>query len=240
MIKATPLSIHSPVQVFLEDHFSPAAREALIGAAHALELIEEAATITLPDRRFVYVNSAFERIYGFTCASMLGRANLPIHTRSVPDQLIEAIFEGTASGGWAGELENQSRNGKRFEIQLRTRPIATAAGEIVGYLGICHPSSWQKVPSEDPPLANTEIKPQPEICPLSSREREVLSCYALGLNTKEIASQLKISIPSVFTYRARINQKLGLKSPADFYLTARLYQTSPPRKLTRVNQKTSH
>lgn len=240
MIKATQLSIHSPVHVLLQEHLCPTAREVLIGAAHALELIEEAATITLPDRRFVYVNSAFERIYGFTCASVLGRANLPIHTRYVPDQLIEAIFEGTARGGWTGALENHSRNGKRFEIQLRTRPITTVAGEIVGYLGISHPSSWQKVPSEDPPLTNTETKTQPEICPLSSREREVLSCYALGLNTKEVASQLKISIPSVFTYRARINQKLGLKSPANFYLTARQYQTTPPGELTRVDQKTSH
>lgn len=226
MIKAPPLSIHSPVHVLLEDHLSPEGRGVLRGAAHALDLLDEAATITLPDRRFVYVNAAFEQIYGFSCASMLGRANVPIHTRAVPDQLVEAIFTGTAQGGWSGMLENQSRTGKRFEIQLRTRPITTASGEVVGYLGISHPSTWQKVSFHEPPPVDTAVTKGFDPCPLSAREREVLSCYGLGLNTKETASQLRISIPSVFTYRARIIQKLSLKSPADFYVTARQYRAA--------------
>ena len=227
MFKAPLLSIHSPVSLLLEETLPQAAREVLIGAAHALELIEEAATITLPNRRFVYVNPAFERLYGFSSASVLGRIGLPIHTRAVADQLIEAIFNGTACGGWSGALENQSRNGTRFEIQLRTRPITTATGEMVGYLGICHPSSWQRISLAEQPMESAHLKPNDELHLLSQRERDVLSCYGLGLNTKEIADQLKIATPSVFTYRARIMQKLGLRSPADFYLTARQMVADP-------------
>jgi PAS domain S-box-containing protein len=233
MFEASLLSIHSPVNLLLEDTLPAASREVLLGAANALELIDEAATITLPNRRFVYVNPAFERLYGFSAASMLGRVDLPIHTRSVPDQLIETIFEGTATGGWCGEIENQSRSGTRFDIHLRTRPLACAGGEVVGYLGICHPTFWQRISPADQPSEHGVTKPSNDLQPLSKRETDVLSCYGLGLNTKEVANQLKISTPSVFTYRSRIMQKLGLKSPADFYMAARqcLVENGPEKSL---------
>jgi PAS domain S-box-containing protein len=218
-------SIHAPTALFLEDDLCQEARDVLIGASHALELIEEAATITLPDRRFIYVNAAFEQLYGFTSASMLGRVNLPIHTRSVPDQLIECIFTETLSGGWRGELENKTRNGKLFDIALRTKPLKTSTGRVVGYLGICHPTSWQRVPLSAPILPEASVVPDSpyETRSLSARERDVIAFYGLGLNTKEIAAKLNISPPSVFTYRSRISEKLGLKSPADFYRVASQY-----------------
>jgi PAS domain S-box-containing protein len=208
------------LQIHLEDSLTQHARDVLVGAAHALELIEEAATITLPDRRFVYVNSVFERLYGFSCATMLGRSNLPIHTPAVSDQLIETIFKTTAEGGWQGELQNQTRRHKRFEIRLRTRPLKTASGETVGYLGICHPSHWQRVPEDAVPEVSPATPASPALQVLSTREREVLSCYGNGMNTKQIAEYLCISCPSVFTYRSRVIQKMHIQSPADFYVLA--------------------
>lgn len=215
----------SSTHIYLEDNLCQEARDVLIGATHALDLIEEAATITLPNRRFIYVNAAFESLYGFTCASILGRVNVPIHTRSVPDQLVESIFVETLSGGWRGRLENRTKSGKHFDIELRTKPLTTSSGIVAGYMGICHPTSWQRVPLETQilPVALTEPLKPLENSRLSKRERDVLGAYGLGLNTKEIAAKLRISPPSVFTYRARIVEKLGLRSPADFYMAASAY-----------------
>lgn len=224
------ISVRSSVQILLEENLSQPARDVLLGAANALELIEEAATITLPDRRFVYVNAAFERLYGLSPATMLGRANIPIHTPAVSDQLIETIFQQTVEGGWQGELENQNRHRKRFEIRLRTRPLRTQCGKTVGYLGICHPSHWQRIPEQDVhgglPLGKISIPSNA----LSEREREVLSCYGSGMNTKQIALYLKISCPSVFTYRSRIIQKMNIQSPADFYVLASCFSKRSPER----------
>ena len=231
MATHSTISVRSEIQILLEKNLPQAAREVLLGAANALELIEEAATITLPDRRFVYVNAAFERLYGFSSGTLIGRANLPIHTRAISDQLIETIFQKTGEGGWQGELENQTRQRKRFEIRLRTRPLKTESGETVGYLGICHPSHWQRVPEQEA----QEILPVEKRCinsnALSEREREVLACYGSGMNTKEIALHLKISCPSVFTYRSRVIQKMNIQSPADFYVLASSFSKRGSAKL---------
>lgn len=50
---------------------------------------------------------------------------------------------------------------------------------------------------------------------LSQREREVLEQVAYGYTNREIAARLHVSPKSVETYRARVQEKLGLKSRAD-------------------------
>lgn len=49
---------------------------------------------------------------------------------------------------------------------------------------------------------------------LSDREREVLRLVALGHTNQQIADQLFLSVKTVETYRARVMEKLGLKSRA--------------------------
>lgn len=51
---------------------------------------------------------------------------------------------------------------------------------------------------------------------LSPREKEVLILLSRGFTNKEIASKLSISIKTVETYRARIMEKLGITSRAEF------------------------
>lgn len=51
---------------------------------------------------------------------------------------------------------------------------------------------------------------------LSPREREVLRLLGYGHNNVEVAEKLDISAKTVATYRARIAEKLGLKTTADF------------------------
>ncbi len=50
---------------------------------------------------------------------------------------------------------------------------------------------------------------------LSARERQVLELVAYGHTHKEIAGRLEVSVKSVETYRARVADKLGLRSRAE-------------------------
>lgn len=50
---------------------------------------------------------------------------------------------------------------------------------------------------------------------LSTREREVLSLLGLGHGNQEVAERLELSPKTVATYRARIAEKLGLRTTAD-------------------------
>ena len=65
-------------------------------------------------------------------------------------------------------------------------------------------------------LANLSISRQDrELAPmerLTDRELEVFSLIGQGLNTRDIASRLNISVKTIGTYRERIKVKLGLKN----------------------------
>jgi two-component system response regulator NreC len=50
---------------------------------------------------------------------------------------------------------------------------------------------------------------------LSEREREVLRLVAQGHTNQQVADRLALSVKTVETYRARLMEKLGLKSRAD-------------------------
>ncbi|MFN0053015.1 MAG: response regulator [Planctomycetales bacterium] len=51
---------------------------------------------------------------------------------------------------------------------------------------------------------------------LSHREAEVLRLLGRGFSNQEVAQQLDLSPKTVATYRARIGEKLGLKTTAEF------------------------
>jgi DNA-binding NarL/FixJ family response regulator len=56
---------------------------------------------------------------------------------------------------------------------------------------------------------------QPAHDVLSDRERDVLIRIARGFSNKEIAAELKLSVKTVETYKARVAEKLGLRSRVD-------------------------
>jgi two-component system, NarL family, response regulator NreC len=68
-------------------------------------------------------------------------------------------------------------------------------------------------------LARREVRTADQVpglpAQLSTRERQVLELVALGHTHKEIADQLGVSVKSVETYRARLADKLGLRSRAE-------------------------
>ena len=55
---------------------------------------------------------------------------------------------------------------------------------------------------------------KPALAPLTIRERQVLKLLAEGLETKEIAGALGLSVKTVFSHRLRIQEKLQIHSVA--------------------------
>jgi DNA-binding NarL/FixJ family response regulator len=112
---------------------------------------------------------------------------------------------------------------------LRAALAAGSAGYVVkaaadtellsGIRAVCegrvvvHVSRPTAHPALDPEEAES---PRPSgAARLSSREREVLTLLARGHTNQEIARLLFLSVKTIETYRARIADKLGLRSRAD-------------------------
>lgn len=69
----------------------------------------------------------------------------------------------------------------------------------------------------------TQKRSEPEnsgVSTLADRELEVFQLLGCGKATREIAQSLNLGESTVETYRARIKEKLGLRSSAELYLRA--------------------
>ena len=61
----------------------------------------------------------------------------------------------------------------------------------------------------------TESPPRAPVKLLSPREQEVLKLLAQGYTNQEVGTRLCLSVKTIETHRARIADKLGLRSRAD-------------------------
>lgn len=114
------------------------------GQAHGLRLLSgaleemvEGASITCPGtNRFLYVNSAWQRINGWPADDVLGQLPRLLNKPDEDESRLQQIIEASRHDGWQGQLVNRDREGQEFLIHLRTRPLAVAADEPMGLLGI--------------------------------------------------------------------------------------------------------
>jgi len=70
-------------------------------------------------------------------------------------------------------------------------------------------------PSLGTPVMLDEDTKVPSLGALSEREREVLEMLAQGHPQREVGERLGVSVKTIETYRARLTQKLGLKTRAE-------------------------
>lgn len=73
----------------------------------------------------------------------------------------------------------------------------------------------EPIESRRPPPGPAPGTGHPRLAALSAREVEVLTLIARGHTNKEIGEQLHVSVKTVETHRARIAQKLSLRSRAE-------------------------
>lgn len=84
----------------------------------------------------------------------------------------------------------------------------------------------------------TGSRPPRSLNILSERERQVLERVAQGYGSQEIAKQILVSVKTVETYRARIAEKLGLRTRSEIVrfavltglLTCDTPSSAPPRE----------
>jgi two-component system, NarL family, invasion response regulator UvrY len=62
---------------------------------------------------------------------------------------------------------------------------------------------------------------------LSDREFQILSLFGAGKTVREIAEDLSLSVPTVSTYRARVLEKLGMRTTAELVRYAVLNRLAP-------------
>jgi DNA-binding NarL/FixJ family response regulator len=87
--------------------------------------------------------------------------------------------------------------------------LVKAVGEVIAGRRYLNPAVIEQLVAHD---TNASQRPH-EV--LSDREYQVLRMIASGLTVSQISSRLSLSVKTISTYRARVLEKMGMKTTAE-------------------------
>lgn len=105
--------------------------------AKAIEQTRDYVMVTDKDRKFLYVNPAFEQGTGYSKEEALGKTPRILHSGRQSEEFYEELWKTLSSGHfWHGEVVNQKKNGKLFWTELSISPVTDGKGQIVNFIGV--------------------------------------------------------------------------------------------------------
>lgn len=137
------------VQLFVRDITErKQAQEKIDMLAMAVKGISECVSITDLTGKVIFINDAFETIYGYSKEDILGKAINFVRSHNNPPDINTEILEQTQKGGWQGELLNRTKDGREFPVYLSTSILKNEKGEPVAHIGIASDITERKKAEE--------------------------------------------------------------------------------------------
>ena len=186
------------------------------------------ASLTNRENRFVYVNPAFERFYGYRTDGLLGLTPWILHPRQTAgsDKSRLRSLIGGSLDGWEGRLVNQRADGSRVRIYLIALPLVhPPLRKPALHLGLSGEESLRDVLLRDYVRhfsshalrrhADTPSEPVPASAfRRGDRQREIARLTQMGYSTKEIANFLDLSPNTIAQVKWRLARSIP-GSPTD-------------------------
>lgn len=115
-----------------------------------IERSGEGIFITDRDGIIIYINPAFEKIYGFSREEALGKTPRILKSGTLPPEVYKQ-FWGTiqAKEVMSGEIVNRTSDGRLLTAYSSVNPILNEGGDIIGYLAIQRDITENKRMEED-------------------------------------------------------------------------------------------
>ena len=130
-----------------------------------------------------YVNAGWRKLYGYTHANALDQPVTLLNRDDFSPVQRRDIATKTKRGGWSGRLLNHDASGNVFAVDLQTRPLQDADGELLGYLGVATPVRQDNISDE-----RIEQLVEQHQATLSSELRKLLETALINENADAQAS----------------------------------------------------
>jgi len=113
------------------------AHEELLKFKLGIERSDESVFITNIDGSIIYVNPAFEKIYGYSREEALGKTPRILKSGLLPSEDYKPFWDTLlAKNIVKGELINKTKDGRLLNIGGSANPILNEDGNIIGFLAI--------------------------------------------------------------------------------------------------------
>ncbi len=100
------------------------------------EQVADSVITTDLDYKITYVNTAFEKMYGYSRDELLGQSPDILNASPNSEEIEKDIYEMVLSGGvWQGEVENRRKDGRTFPCELTVFSLKDADGNVFAHAG---------------------------------------------------------------------------------------------------------
>jgi PAS domain S-box-containing protein len=111
-------------------------REKMRLLSHTVESLAECISITDTEDRIIFVNKAFEKVYGYEQEELIDKNISIVSSPNNDQQLIHSILPTTLNGGWQGEILNRKKDGTEFPVHIASSRVLDENGEVVALVGV--------------------------------------------------------------------------------------------------------
>ena len=111
-------------------------REKMRLLSHTVESLAECVSITDTEDQIIFVNKAFEELYGYRQEELIDKNISIVSSPNNDPQLIQSILPATLNGGWRGEVINRRKDGTEFPVFIATSKVVDENGEVVALVGV--------------------------------------------------------------------------------------------------------
>ena len=103
----------------------------------AMEATAHGIAITDLNGVLVWVNPAFSKMTGYSCAEVLGKNPRILKSGKQPLEFYEQLWQTITAGKfWHGELINKRKDGSYYHEEMTITPVTDSIGHITNFVGI--------------------------------------------------------------------------------------------------------
>lgn len=104
--------------------------------AHSIQNISECVIITDQQNNILYVNRAFEDVYGYSAEEVNGESFGILRSLNNPKKINDQVYKSTQPTSWQGELLNVKKDSSEFPAFLSTALVKNDKGETYARIGV--------------------------------------------------------------------------------------------------------
>ncbi|MGA9117570.1 MAG: PAS domain S-box protein [Bacteroidota bacterium] len=104
--------------------------------AQALRSVTEGVYITDLDDTILFVNDAFQRMFGYAEEDLVGKPAALVRSRRNSEEILEEVADRTLHGGWRGEIWCRTKEGPELLVALSTSVVRGEHRDPIALMGV--------------------------------------------------------------------------------------------------------
>jgi PAS domain S-box-containing protein len=126
--------------------------------AHAIRSISDCVSITDLQDRFIFVNDAFCRTYGYEASEIEGKPVSIISSPNIDAKVLSEMLDQSREGVWHGTLLDVRKSGEEFPVELSTSVVRDEQGKPFALVGVSQDITERKLAEERLRQSNLDLQ----------------------------------------------------------------------------------